>query len=334
MIVKKLKFALPFLSIVIDQMHPGWCWQLLLPLFLFFLLLLLLKRMSSATCTATAAYQALHVGQPGTLSHRIFLTKAGSNSTPLSPFHDVPLWADRDSRIANMFVEIPRFSNAKMEISKEEWMNPVKQDVKKGQLRFVKNCFPHRGYPWNYGALPQTWESPEQVDKATGLKGDNDPIDAVEIGGRVQEPGTVIQVKILGSLALLDEGETDWKVIVIDVTDPLAKHLNDISDLDKHCPGLLEATRHWFRVYKVPDGKPENSFAFEGQAKDRSFTLQVIEETHEAWKGLVQKGSAQGISVANVTQSGSSFFEANPKAIEDGQMISLIADRNEVIHYV
>ena len=34
-------------------------------------------------------------------------------------------------------------------------MNPIKQDVKKGKLRFVHNCFPHHGYIWNYGALPQ-----------------------------------------------------------------------------------------------------------------------------------------------------------------------------------
>lgn len=38
--------------------------------------------------------------------------------------------------------------------------------------------------------------------------------------------GQVKQVKILGVMALLDEGETDWKVIVIDVTDPLASSLN------------------------------------------------------------------------------------------------------------
>ena len=24
--------------------------------------------------------------------------------------------------------------------------------------RFVANCFPHHGYIWNYGAIPQTWE--------------------------------------------------------------------------------------------------------------------------------------------------------------------------------
>ena len=34
-------------------------------------------------------------------------------------------------------------------------MNPIKQDIKKGKLRFVNNCFPYHGYIWNYGALPQ-----------------------------------------------------------------------------------------------------------------------------------------------------------------------------------
>lgn len=42
-----------------------------------------------------------------------------------------------------------------MKISKEEFLNPIKQDVKKGKLRYVRNCFPHKGYLWNYGAFPQ-----------------------------------------------------------------------------------------------------------------------------------------------------------------------------------
>ena len=45
-----------------------------------------------------------------------------------------------------------------MEINKKEKFNPITQDVKKDKLRFVNNVFPHHGYIWNYGALPQTWE--------------------------------------------------------------------------------------------------------------------------------------------------------------------------------
>lgn len=72
-----------------------------------------------------------------------------------------------------------------VKIATKDPLNPIKQDIKKGQLRYVANCFPHHGYIWNYGALPQTWENPNAVDAETGQKGDNDPIDVCEIGAKV-----------------------------------------------------------------------------------------------------------------------------------------------------
>lgn len=125
----------------------------------------------------------------------------------------------------------------------KERLNPIKQDVKKGALRFVNNIFPHHGYIWNYGAIPQTWEDPrefphdKEIQPAT--KGDNDPVDVCEIGHRVHSRGSVVEVKVLGTLALIDEGETDWKLIAIDVNDPLASKLNDINDVETVMPGLL-----------------------------------------------------------------------------------------------
>lgn len=38
--------------------------------------------------------------------------------------------------------------------------------------------------------------------------------------------GDVIKVKVLGILAMIDEGETDWKVIAINVEDPEANDFN------------------------------------------------------------------------------------------------------------
>lgn len=38
--------------------------------------------------------------------------------------------------------------------------------------------------------------------------------------------GEVIKVKVLGTLALIDEGETDWKIIAINVEDPEAGSYN------------------------------------------------------------------------------------------------------------
>lgn len=43
----------------------------------------------------------------------------------------------------------------------------------------------------------------------------------------------------------------------------------DIDDVRRLKPGYLEATVDWFKRYKVPDGKPENQFAFNGEFKDR-----------------------------------------------------------------
>ena len=115
--------------------------------------------------------------------------------------------------------------------------------------RYVANCFPHHGYIWNYGAIPQTWEDPNHTDESTNCKGDNDPIDVCEIGHKIHARGAVIQVKVLGVFAMIDEGETDWKVICIDVTDPLAENLNDIHDVDKVMPGFLKVGLNYSKLF-------------------------------------------------------------------------------------
>lgn len=79
------------------------------------------------------------------------------------------MYADESKSIYNMVVEVPRWTNAKMEIATKEPMNPIKQDIKNGELRYVKNAFPHHGYIWNYGAIPQTWENPKHLDESTGV---------------------------------------------------------------------------------------------------------------------------------------------------------------------
>lgn len=252
------------------------------------------------------SYTTVERGALNSTDYRIFFKN--DQGVPISPMHDIPLYANEDNKTMHMIVEIPRWTNAKMEICLKESLNPIKQDVKKDKLRFVANCFPHHGYIWNYGALPQTWENPDVLDEATGCKGDNDPIDVLEIGYRVAKRGEILKVKVLGTVALIDEGETDWKIIVIDVNDPLADQMNDVSDIEKHYPGLMKATIEWFKIYKIPDGKPENQFAFNNEAKTREFALHIIDEVHQHWQNLVkQEGSSNEIDCSNVTVEGSSF---------------------------
>lgn len=249
------------------------------------------------------AFTPVASGAEYSLEYRLFYKNAEGKL--ISPWHDIPLKV-KDG-VYNMVCEIPRWTNAKMEIGTGDDLTPIKQDVKKGKLRFVANPFPHKGYIWNYGALPQTWEDPSHVDPRTNAKGDNDPLDACEIGQRTYGRGEIAQVKVLGVLAMIDEGETDWKLIVIDVNDPLASKMNDLADVEEHMPGFLAATRDWFKVYKVADGKPVNEFAFNGEFQNREFAVGVIEETHGYWKKLVEQGH-NGLSTKNTTLSGSPSF--------------------------
>jgi inorganic pyrophosphatase len=49
------------------------------------------------------------------------------------------------------------------------------------------------------------------------IKGDDDPIDIVDLSSKERKILDVIRVKVLGCFCLIDEGELDWKVLVMDV---------------------------------------------------------------------------------------------------------------------
>ncbi|KAK4163782.1 putative inorganic pyrophosphatase [Cladorrhinum sp. PSN259] len=247
-------------------------------------------------------YSLRRVGRPFTKDYTIYFERS-HDVIPVSPFHDIPLYHDKHKGVFHMVVEVPRFSNAKFEISRSKPLNPITQDrLDDGSLRFNRNVFPYKGYLWNYGALPQTWEDPNSVNPDTGEKGDNDPIDACDIGRAIANSGDVKQVKVLGILGLIDQNETDWKLIVIDVNDPLAHKLKDIGDVEQHLPGLLDATRDWFRIYKIPEGHPPNGYAFAGMYRNRKFALNIIQECNDAWKGLVKGDIKPGdVSLDNTT---------------------------------
>ena len=42
-----------------------------------------------------------------------------------------------------------------------------------------------------------------------------------------------------------------------------------LEDIETHMPGFIAATVEWFKVYKMPDGKPPNEFAFDAKPKNK-----------------------------------------------------------------
>ncbi|GME68548.1 unnamed protein product [[Candida] boidinii] len=205
-------------------------------------------------------------------------------------FHDVPINYNPTDKTVNMVVEIPRWTNGKFEINGDLPCNPIIQDTKKGKLRFVNNIYPHHGYPHNYGAIPRTWENSTKItefSKDLKLSGDNDPLDIIDIGSEILKIGDIKKIKILGSLALIDDGELDWKIIGINSTDKLFNELHNLNDVNLKMPNLLNDIKRWFKIYKLPTGKSENNFAFNGEFKDQDFTINIINECHKDWENLI-----------------------------------------------
>lgn len=202
---------------------------------------------SGARSLSAAALHGISTEQSGETATESFRLNFKGEEGNISPWHDIPLKGEKGY---NMVVEIPKMTKAKMEIATKEESNPIAQDIKKGVLRDY-----HGPIFWNYGCLPQTWEDPNEEHPELKVFGDDDPIDVVEIGSKALDMGSVAEVKPLGVLAMIDDGELDWKVLAVSVDDPLAEEYNDIDDVPK---AVQDGVREWFRWYKTPDDKPLN----------------------------------------------------------------------------
>lgn len=100
-------------------------------------------------------------------------------------------------------------------------------------------------------------------------------------------------MKVLGILMMIDEGEADWKLITIDKDDKWAPFMNNIDDVEEQLPGLLDAIREWYRTYKIPDGKPPNTFGLDEKFMDKAYALEIMEECNHAWRELVSGEKAR-----------------------------------------
>ena len=73
----------------------------------------------------------------------------------------------------------------------------------------------------------------------------------------------------------------------------------------------------------MPDGKPANEFAFNGEPKNKEFAEKVIAGTHESWKKLMSGATESGgISLANTGLN-------NPQSMEAEAASAVVADLAE-----
>jgi len=219
---------------------------------------------------------------------KIFIfDKKDGNYQLVSPFHGIDLFPENKDNIVNMVVEIPQGTQAKMEINKSLKHNPLMFDIRDDKIRTITYKAKHTniaGYPFHYGALPQTWEHSGKKDPHTKLYGDNDPIDAFDISPIKRTSGDIVVVKVLGAIAMIDNNETDWKLIVINVDDPQAEKYNDITDVPW---GIMDTIYDFLLNYKTSEGKGQNEF-YKKIYWNHKEAMKIIHELHDNWKELCQ----------------------------------------------
>src|SRR5262249_40489944 len=132
-------------------------------------------------------------------------------------------------RLLHVLIEIPKGSRNKYEYDHE--LRAIKLD------RFL---FSSVVYPTDYGFIPDT------------LAEDGDALDALVCVSEPTFPGCVIHVKVIAVLRMRDDKGIDDKIICVPLHDP---NWNTVDLLDDLPAPLLGEIKHFFEIYKQPEGK-------------------------------------------------------------------------------
>ena len=156
----------------------------------------------------------------------------------MNPWHDIDL-GPLAPQLVPAIVEIPMGSKVKYELDKASGL--IKAD------RILSSSV---HYPANYGFIPRTyWE-------------DQDPLDVLVMGQGPLVPLTLLMVKPIGVMRMLDGGEGDDKLIAVHADDPLWGHYQSIHEL---CPHFLHEMKRFFEDYKILENKVVQVQKFEDQ---------------------------------------------------------------------
>jgi inorganic pyrophosphatase len=171
----------------------------------------------------------------------------------MNPWHDV----DLGNKIPELFpaiIEVPKGSKTKYELDKDT-----------GMIRVDRILFSSMQYPANYGFIPRTYCD------------DNDPLDVLVLGQEPVYPLSIIMARPIGVMEMVDQGETDDKIIAVHIHDPEYSHYNALEDLPPH--RMIEIKR-FFEDYKALEKKVVVVENFLGHDK----AIEIIDESIALYK--------------------------------------------------
>jgi inorganic pyrophosphatase len=211
-----------------------------------------------------------------------------------SLWHDVDLhvknWLDEDTGLFRYVNEMPMGTCQKFEVQPNAPQNAIVEDLKSSQRLQAFG----QPVPFNYGCFPQTYRDPDKLDDLYDAPGDDDPLDVIDLSEWPSEPGAIVQCRAVGAVCLIDEGEADWKVLVVNTQDPgpLAD-ARSVQDVERIMPGRLAQGLKWMDDFKNSTGK--NEAELQG-VLGADWAHKLIAADHASWKTLVADTNLDGTS--------------------------------------
>lgn len=146
----------------------------------------------------------------------------------MNPLHD--LTPGRGApRVVDAFIEINKGGRIKYEVDKES-----------GLLRASRVLYGAIHYPANYGFIPRT------------LDDDGDALDILVFAQDDIQPGCIVSARVIGVMPMVDQGETDDKIIGVMVGDPAFEVVRSLDDL---LPYRMNEIMRFFGDYKALEEK-------------------------------------------------------------------------------
>jgi inorganic pyrophosphatase len=133
----------------------------------------------------------------------------------------------------------PELVNAVIEIP-ADGISKYEYDKNLHVFRLDRNLFSPVHYPGDYGFIPST------------LGDDGDPLDVLVLVDTPSFPGCLQEVRPIGVLEMIDQGEGDEKILCVGEGNPRYADVHNYTDVYPH---LLKEIKHFFSIYKDLEGK-------------------------------------------------------------------------------
>ena len=170
--------------------------------------------------------------------------------------------------IVRMIVEIPKNS-----------ANKYEYDGTLGVFRLDRALYSPMHYPGDYGFIPGT------------LAEDGDPMDVLVLVDEASYPGVLISVRPVGMLEMVDQDESDQKILAVPNRNP---RFDQIHTIDQVFPHNLREIEHFFTIYKELEEKRTEIRGWRGPRQAREAIRKSRERYFEAHPEMRPDTEAQG----------------------------------------